>query len=466
MIRLLLLALALFAAWPAQATSLRSGWYAGEPQQFMRLRQGRETLTGLDIEMVRAIAARAGHDIRFEAMAYPALMAAVAADSLDFATGIAASDERRAAFRLSQPYRHDIDVLIVRRGQRARMQAADAAGLLAGLQADGGFRLGIRAGFSYVLPALDGFLAERLSIALLIAQSGARPAVEEAALRLPVPLHLIFAPAVPDTTVTALDAAIAALAAEGALDDIAARFRAPVLLALTLGSEWLAIIEVLGIAAGALAGYLAARQAQFSLLGALVLATLGALGGGMVRDLLISRQPIAMVANPHYLMVVIGTVATAYGLGVAWAALRGRAVMAFALAQGMAWLRRRDLPNLAFEAVDAAALGLFMATGVAIALGLGVTPLWLWGPILGMLTGAGGGILRDIVRGSGVRNLRDGLYAEVALAWALALSLHLMWRSHAIEQEEMLLLVIASIAGTAATRMAVVLLRLRPPGLP
>lgn len=493
MIRWLLLALCLFAASPAQAAPLRSGWYAGEPQQF--LRQGE--LTGLDIEMVRAIAARAGHEIRFEPMPYPALIRGVAAGSIDLATGIAATEERSAMGRLSQPYRQDTNVLVVRRGEEARMPASGAAALVAGLRVDAGFRLGTRAGFSYVDPGLDafladaaqaarirpaendaqnlrrllageidGFLAERLSVALLIAQSGARPAVAEAALRLAVPLHLMFAPATPEPTLAAFDAAIAALAAEGALDRIAARFRAPVLLALTLGSDWLVVIELLGIAAGALAGYLAARQSQFSLFGALALGTIGALGGGVVRDLIVARQPIAMVANPLYLLLVSGTVVGAYALGRGWAALRGRAVLAFSLAQTLAWLQRRDLHNLAFEAVDAAALGLFTATGVAVALGMDVAPLWLWGPILGVLTGAGGGILRDIVRGSGLRTLRDSLYAEVALAWALALSLYLMWRSHAIEQEEMLALIVATIAGTAATRMAVVLLRLRPPGLP
>jgi len=54
--RLLALLLLLAGTLPATAAELRSGWYAGEPQQFVQRRDGRERLTGVDIEMVHAIA--------------------------------------------------------------------------------------------------------------------------------------------------------------------------------------------------------------------------------------------------------------------------------------------------------------------------------------------------------------------------------------------------------------------------
>jgi polar amino acid transport system substrate-binding protein len=497
MMRLLLALLLLAGLQPAMAAELRSGWYAGEPQQFLQRREGREVLTGLDIEMVRAIAARADHTVDFARMPFPALMQQVARGQIDLATGIVANEERRAAGRFTRAYRADINVLILRRAEASRLPAAEAPGLIAALRADPGFRLGIRAGFSFVDPALDafladpaeatriipapddaqnlrrllageidGFLAERVSVALLIAQTGARPAVAEAALRLPVPLHLMFSPAVPEATVAAFDRAIAALEAEGALASIAGRFRAPVLLALTLGSDWLYPLEVLGTGKSALAGYLAARLSQFSLFGALVLATINSSGGGVLRDLLLHRQPIGIMASPLKMLVIIGVVAAAYALSQSWALLRGRLLLAFTLAQAFAWVSRRRLHSMTFEVVDAIGLGLLTATGVAVTLGVGVAPLWLWGPVMGTLTGAGAGIMRDVVRGGGVTNLRTGFYAEVALGWSLALSLYLTWRSPVIEQEEMLAVVVVTVIGVALTRMAVVVFRWRPPGLP
>jgi polar amino acid transport system substrate-binding protein len=495
--RLLALLLLLAGTLPATAAELRSGWYAGEPQQFVQRRDGRERLTGVDIEMVHAIATRAGHSVRFAPMAYPDLLRQVTRNEIELATGIADTAERRAAGQFSRAYRHDINVLIMRRGEAARLPAADAPALLRGLIADPAFRLGVRAGFSYVDPALDAFLAtpeqagrirtapdsatnlqrllageidgfldERLSIALLIGQSGARPFVKEAPFRLAVPLHLMFAPGVPETTVQAFDRAIAALEEEGRLGAIAGRFRAPVLLAITLGSEWLFIFEVMGTGNSALAGYLAARLSQFSLFGALVLATINGSGGGVLRDLMLGRQPIGFMASPLKMFIILGTVAAAYAVGQIWNLLRGRLLLAFTLAQGFAWVRRRQLHNFTFEVVDAVALGLLTATGVAVTFGMAATPLWLWGSVMGTLTGAGAGIMRDVVRGGGVRNLRDGLYAEVALAWSLALSLYLGWRSPVIEEQEMVTVVIVTIIGVAATRMAVVIFGWRPLRLP
>jgi polar amino acid transport system substrate-binding protein len=85
--------------------------------------------------------------------------------------------------------------------------------------------------------------------------------------------------------------------------------------------------------------------------------------------------------------------------------------------------------------------------------------------LLGAITGAGGGILRDIIRGGGdVPNLKTGFYGEVALIWSIVLSLWLHWRSAVIEQEEVLLAVLVAVGGAVMTRMA--LLRMRAPGLP
>jgi len=93
---LLLLLLALLSGpLPALAQTrpeqpLRAGWYASEPQQY--LRQGE--LTGLDIEMVRAIARRAGQELRWTPMDYLPLMEEVAAGRMDLIPGIAATEAR------------------------------------------------------------------------------------------------------------------------------------------------------------------------------------------------------------------------------------------------------------------------------------------------------------------------------------------------------------------------------------
>jgi polar amino acid transport system substrate-binding protein len=287
--------------------------------------------------------------------------------------------------------------------------------------------------------------------------------VEEAALRLPVPLHLMFSRAVPPETVAAFDRAIEELAAEGQLARIGTRFRLPALLSLTLGSSWFLVLQTLGTVFAALSGYLAARESRFSLFGALLLAAVAALGGGVIRDLLINRHPILAVEKPIYPLLVIGTVLVAWLAGLAWQRLGATAV----LKESVDWLRRRRSDRVLFEVTDALGVACSAMVGVAFAVGVGVTPLWLWGPVLATLTGAGGGILRDILRGRGeIPNLRTNLYCEVPLLWSMAISLYLVWRSGSIEAGEMLALVVVGVVGIALTRLAVVAFNIRPPQPP
>lgn len=488
------LALLVSAYGPAGAQTLRSGWYAAEPQQFIQQRGGQELLTGLDIEMVRAIMARAGLAVEFEPIPFPVLLADVEAGTRDVLSGTVLTPQRAARGVFSRPYRQDTNVLVVRRGETGRMPAADPAALREALAADPAFRLGVRAGFSYVDQELDafiadpanagrilaapsdqenlrrllagevdGFLAERLSVALLISRQGSGGQVEEAALRLYVPLHLMLSNKVPAAEVAAIDRAIVALLADGTLERVGARFRLPALLSLTTGSAWFFFLEVLGTVAAALAGYLAGRSERFSLFGGLLLAALAALGGGVIRDLLIGRQPIGAIANPLYALLVLSTVSVAWFAGHAWQRFGAAKV----LRDSVSVVRKRGLDSALFEIADALGLACFAMVGVAVAVGAGVSPLWLWGPVLATLTGAGGGILRDIVRGRGdIPNLRTNLYCEVPLVWSLAVSLYLVWRRGAIEADEMMALVVVGVAGVALSRLLVAAFMIRPPRLP
>jgi polar amino acid transport system substrate-binding protein len=80
-----------------------------------------------------------------------------------------------------------------------------------------------------------------------------------------------------------------------------------------------------------------------------------------------------------------------------------------------------------------------------------------------MLSAAGGGILRDIVRQSGqVGTLKTEFYAEVPLLWGFAFSLFLMTRPVVLTPEEIRAAIFVTIAGVFETRMAVVMLGIRP----
>ena len=156
-----------------------------------------------------------------------------------------------------------------------------------------------------------------------------------------------------------------------------------------------AALDYLAVFIFALTGALAASRAQLDLVGFLFIASLTAVGGGTVRDLLLNRDMVFWIANPWY----IGTACTA-------------AVLVFFTAHRLESRRR------ALDWFDAGALAVAVAAGVGVALSLGHSPAVVL--MMGMATGTFGGLMRDVVCNEVPMVLRQGeLYLSAAFAGAL-----------------------------------------------
>jgi len=156
----------------------------------------------------------------------------------------------------------------------------------------------------------------------------------------------------------------------------------------------LVVLDLVGIFVFAITGALVAVRKDLDVFAVLVLAGVTGLGGGFIRDLLIGAVPPAALADWRYLLVpVVAGVVTFY----------------FHPALG----RAERVVNV----LDAAGLSLFCVTGALKALdyGLGAVPAAL----LGMVTGIGGGVLRDVLAGRVPLVFRGELYATPALVGAL-----------------------------------------------
>ncbi|MEV6561163.1 trimeric intracellular cation channel family protein [Nocardia sp. NPDC051756] len=154
--------------------------------------------------------------------------------------------------------------------------------------------------------------------------------------------------------------------------------------------------ELFGVFAFASSGALLAVRRDFDIFGIVVLACATALGGGIIRDLLIGRTPPAAFVDLSYL----------------WTAVLAAAVIFF-------WHPSRRLTRGPLEVADAFGLGLFCVTGTVIAYsrGLGAPSAAL----LGLVTAIGGGVIRDLLGGQTPNVLRpDQIYAVPALAGAVA----------------------------------------------
>jgi polar amino acid transport system substrate-binding protein len=223
----------------------------------------------------------------------------------------------------------------------------------------------------------------------------------------------------------------------------------PALINQTLDSEWFRILVFMGTVAFALSGIVCACVGQYTLFEALFLASLPALGGGVVRDLLLQREPIGIVGAPEPLLVVFATVLT--GMLVIKVTSRVQADLPKYL---------QSLPSLGtrlIEVFDAIGLAAFTVVGVVTALDTSAAPLWLWGPIAAVVTSSFGGLLRDLFRhDSAPATLRGELYPEIAAVWGFGLAIFLGWEGGRLRPEEIRLGVIAIALGAFLTRIVAI----------
>jgi len=153
------------------------------------------------------------------------------------------------------------------------------------------------------------------------------------------------------------------------------------------------ILDLVGTFVFALSGAMAGLKHRLDLFGVLVLSFAAANSGGIVRDLLIGATPPAGISDWRYIVVpLLAGLVTFY-----WSAI----------------INRLRSPVLVF---DAAGLALFAVAGTLKALAFHLNPLAAI--MLGVLTGVGGGIVRDVLVSEIPVVLRAELYAVAALAGA------------------------------------------------
>ena len=156
----------------------------------------------------------------------------------------------------------------------------------------------------------------------------------------------------------------------------------------------LLVLDLIGTFAFALNGALTAiRAVDVDLVGVLTLGIITAVGGGIVRDVLLGALPPATFVDWRYLAVAAGG-----------------ALIAFFFSRPLRRMR------ISIHVLDAAGLSLFAVTGAGKALELGMGPVQA--VLLGALTGVGGGTIRDVLIRQVPDVLRTGLYAVPALVAA------------------------------------------------
>ena len=474
-----------------EGRELVSGWSAFPPYSYIETVQGIPHWQGLDVELLREIARRAGYSIDFTEIDWAQHVRAIETGERDLAPQATRTPDRETFAIFSVPYRRETMVLILRRGDSASLPAGTIAELIDAIR-ETDLRLGIAPGVDYpsaevsafvtdptnreqivaieerdlleslIAGVIDGYFSDRVVAATLIEAAGATEITEEHPVMVDGDLHLMFSRAsVPAEVVADFNSAIESVHADGTYRRLNAKYAFPTLVRLTLNSDWFIIVDIVGTVAFALSGLLLAIRYGYDIFGALVLASLPAVGGGVVRDLITNRETLAVLASPIYLEIVGALVVSGYVVVRAGIAIRQRVPGAAVLEFLDRW---RGRIGHSVQVCDAIGLAAFTVTGVVVALATHSQPLWLWGPILASLTAAGGGILRDVVMSNPeVPSLKGELYPEIAVVWGFFLSLYFSWVSGHLDADEVAFGIGVTFLGAFLTRIAVIYFGVRSP---
>ena len=170
---------------------------------------------------------------------------------------------------------------------------------------------------------------------------------------------------------------------------------------MAIGEVFFLVLEILGTISFAISGAMAAIEKRVDLFGVIFLGITTALAGGIVRDVVVGRVPPAAFSDYKFMGIAIIS-----------------ALFVFVLARIYCeqYKSNVELINNINNIFDAAGLGAFTITGANVAINMGYRGNGFFVVFLAMVTGIGGGILRDLMIKEIPFVLRKRIYAVASIA--------------------------------------------------
>ena len=175
------------------------------------------------------------------------------------------------------------------------------------------------------------------------------------------------------------------------------------------------ILQLIGTVAFAVSGAMTAMRKGMDVLGVVVLGLITAVGGGVLRDVMLGRTPPAIFSDPLTATLAVAT-----------------SVLVFIPAVRHLLLRTPRIYEVTLRWADSLGLGIFTVLGAQVACTALGHADWFTIAFFGTVTGVGGGVIRDVLAGDLPYIFRKHIYALAslvgALTWAAA---HRLWNDTA-----------------------------------
>ena len=163
-------------------------------------------------------------------------------------------------------------------------------------------------------------------------------------------------------------------------------------------------VEIIGTIAFAASGAMTAIRKELDLFGIIMLGTITAVGGGILRDIIIGRIPPNTFINPVYIITAVITSVILF--------------IIFYAAPSLLDSRHIGTFEKILNIFDAIGLGAFTVIGIDAGIDKGYDEYYFLLIFLGVTTGIGGGLMRDIMAGEIPYVLKKQIYACASIAGA------------------------------------------------
>ncbi|MDR3477781.1 MAG: transporter substrate-binding domain-containing protein [Gammaproteobacteria bacterium] len=467
---------------------LRAGWEPWYPYKYLKIPSLQSSLTGLDVELLKLIAADANDSLLFQERPLADALNALKQGEIDIGMGATYSDERAQYVYYSKPYRYEENALFVLRAKDNQYPFSTVDALMDYIQKHH-FRLGLKKGSlladaklnrfvkdthnaKYIVPfaneaegvkwlrdgEIDGFIVDRIAGSAIIWQAHADAEIMEHKLKMKTPIHFIFSKkTVSLETVQAFNEAIENNRNNTAYRNNFSWYIYPVIMMQATGKDWFKSLDILGAIFFSISGVLIAVSLNKSFLAALLFAILPCLTGGILRDAIFNNRPVEALESPQYLLLICSVVLVGYCMMTGFKKLmqlkrfkRKSKKITHVISDA------HKIVKQLLVVCDALGLATLSVSGVMTSLMAKAEPLWLWGPFFAFLTASFGTIIRDIIsKNERLEDVVGELNSEVGIIWSLFLSLALIFYATDIQPDLIRNLIVITITGVFVTRLLI-----------
>ncbi|MBQ5842072.1 MAG: trimeric intracellular cation channel family protein [Clostridia bacterium] len=162
------------------------------------------------------------------------------------------------------------------------------------------------------------------------------------------------------------------------------------------------VFELIGTVAFAISGAITGLKKKMDIFGVVILAVVTAVGGGAIRDIVLGNTPPMTFRNPVYALVAIAT-----------------GILTFIPAVRRLAGKNPKVFDMFLLVTDSVGLGIFTVMGIRTAINLNHGENLFLLVFVGVVTGVGGGLLRDMMAGNTPYIFVKHIYASASLAGAV-----------------------------------------------